>query len=217
MKSCNTILGILFSLCLLSCNMGGIRTYPRGTYDKGIALMQKYARDVFPDSLMQHFPSIKGLDTSFTLLNINENIFYSFPLVKKTRLSPLPWLYGELFQIKDKEKYRNTVDSLCGYSIRILEENDEFFSFDQFCLRDNVHDDWPVDERGAPLFLAYVDSLTIRGTIAILTYGCEESLTEQDIQKENCNGCQQQAEHGYSSGITFSDLKQEILFWSLVW
>lgn len=212
-----TIAALLFSLCLLSCNLGGIRVYPRGSYDKGIARAQKYARDIFPDSLIQHFPSIKGLDTSFTPITIHENIFESFPLVKKTRLSTLPWHYGELFQIKDKEKYLKTIDSLRGYSIKNIEENGEVFSFEQFCLQDNDHDDWPIDETGAPLYLAYVDSLVIKGPIAILSYGREESLTEKDFRLKYCKGCPQQAEHGYSSGITFSDIKQEIMFWIIAW
>ena len=211
------VLGMLLLLCMFSCKMGRIRIYPRGTYDKSIEKTQSLARDIFPDTLMQFFPSIKERDTSFTILSLHERLFDSFPLVKKTELQSLPWQYGELYQIKDSAKYHNSIDSLLKSSIKVLDEEDEVFSYQLFCLQDNVHDNWPTDENGFPLYLVDADSLNIKGTTAILSYSREKQLTENDFRLKYSKDCPQLAEHGYSCGITFSAIKQEIYYWILAW
>lgn len=213
----NKTLGLLLILCLLSCHMRGIRVYPRGAYDKGIENIQKYSREIFPDTLMFFFPSKKDGTNGFAIQNIKECMFASFPLVKKTELNALPWQYGELYHIDDSTKYQRIIDSLLSYSIKIQKEEDEVLTFKQFRLLENIYDQWPTDEQGFPIYVSEIDSSIIEGTTAFFAYRRERQLKDTDFRMKYCKECPQQSEHGYSCGITFSNIKQEIYYWILAW
>lgn len=206
---------VFLLLALCSCDFGDVGIYPKGSFDRGIWRIRHYARDIFPDSLMLFFPKIDNRDTSIRLLGTKENMFCSFPLVKKSELNNLPWLFGELYQISNESKYQMAIDSLLLNHKRTSINSQGMYSFKQLCSLENYSKDWPVDKDGVPLFVAEIDTLMIKGETVILAHQRNMGLEENDFRLKYDKSCSPQGEHGYSYGVTYS--KSEIYYWVIAW
>lgn len=170
-----------------------MRIWHRGTFDRGIKRTLKNSREIFPDSLIFFFPSIQNREPGITLLSVNETLFSQFPVVKKTDLQPLPWKYCEMYVVKDVTRYQARIKEL-----RKMSKSE-------------------VEDYGTLIGIPEVDTLFVDGKTLVMTHQSESQLADDDFRIRYSGGSPKEGNHGYSSGVTYSDKEQRVYYWVLAW
>ena len=213
-------IALLFLLIpsLYCCQISNIRFNLPGSYNRGINKMLTYSREIFPDSLISFFPTnYSSRDTLYTLQDIQHSLFASFPNVNKNRLDDLPWQYGERYVIKDTLYFRRIIDNLRKKNARIVTDSSLVFTIDHLWNQVKGYEDWPKWERGPVIYVPKSNTQHTTETTLIIDYKRDNILADSDFRLKYSKQCEPEGEHGYSCGITYSDVTMDIYYWIITW
>lgn len=207
---------IIICLLVLSCQKNGQETYLAGTFDRGIHRMQRYSRQIIPDSLMLFFPSIKVLNKNVVLYELVDNIFSGFPIVRKNSVLPFPWIHSERY-FYDSNLYMLKKQELCNTYKANLKDYSSVYSYDD--LWEHLsHQSFRLEN---PLFSSiYIPNSIINNdstSTLIVATGHEKIINEERFRINLYQHVEESFGHGYSSGITFFDIEQTIMYWIILW
>lgn len=169
------------------------------------------ARKVLPDTLISFFPVMNKEEDEIVFHSFHENMFTNLQKINKKDLNTLPWIYSELIHVKDKQEYDRLTDCYKQGDSVDLNVFDAVYTYDQLWKQY-----WGIEPCPSEDLYIYVPDviMTSDTTSTVLLRSGYGMIVDNSALYEKIP---QSIKHGYSSGITYSDIECKINYWTIIW